>query len=249
MGTNINNQWFKVVEIEVNSRCNLKCSYCPNSILPTPDVPEYMSDEVFERIINELVRINFSGIMSYHFYNEPLLRKDLEKLSAVVKERLPKVFQLLYTNGDFLSDKRYSSLKKAGIDHFLVTKHSLKPNKARENQTVKYSKDLILTNRGGTIFTLKEPLMLSCYAPTDMLIVTITGEVLLCCNDSKRKNIMGNLINQSIDEIWFSKKFISIRKQLKKGQRATASYICKNCNDKEYFALGENYQNSLIKNI
>ncbi len=104
-----NDLWFKVVEIEVNSRCNLKCTYCPNSILPPPNVPEYMSNDTFERIIDEISRINFSGKISYHFYSEPLLRDDLKKLVWQVKCKLPSTYQLLYTNGTLLTDELYSN--------------------------------------------------------------------------------------------------------------------------------------------
>ena len=231
--------WFKVVEIEVNSRCNLRCKYCPNSILPPPDVPEYMSDKIFERIIDELVRINFAGKISYHFYGEPLLRDDLDKLILQVKKRLPEVFQLLYTNGTLLNDKRYRSLIESGIDHFKITKHDYNPIADRSKQTVLFPKDLILRNRGGTLSKLKKPLGIPCYASSEVLIVTVTGDILLCCNDVRRKNVMGNVFKQPLSEIWFSKKFKEIRTFLEKGNRKEAPLICKYCDDTEYYAPGE----------
>ena len=244
MDKNIDNQWFKVVEIEVNSRCNLKCSYCPNSILPTPDVPEYMSDEVFERIINELIKINFSGRVSYHFYGEPLLRKDLERLVAQIKEKLPNVYQLLFTNGIFLSEERYINLKKAGIDHFLVTLHdNITSIPERPYQSIRLPKDIMLSNRGGTLFKRKNTLHLPCYAPSKHLIVTVNGNLLLCGDDAKRCIKTGNIIEQSIEDVWFSEKFIKVRELLKNGQRDIASAICKYCDNKEHYDNIDRKQN------
>src|SRR5262249_59115890 len=74
-------RWFQFVEAEVNSRCNRKCQYCPNSILPEPDVPKLMSDAVFERLLAELQRIDYAGRLSYHLFGEPLLRRALERLA------------------------------------------------------------------------------------------------------------------------------------------------------------------------
>ena len=240
-------QWFQVVEIEVNSKCNRRCTYCPVSVLPPSKVPEFMDDEVFDRILNELVRIKFCGKISYHLYSEPLLRKDLENLVKKVKINLPNAFQLLYTNGDFLSDKRYSSLKEAGIDHFLITRHNFVPISKRREQTVLMPTEIILNNRSGILYDLKEPLIYPCYAPVDRFVVTVTGDVLICCNDAKRNYAIGTIQEQSLEEIWFSKKFINIRELLKKGKRSKASPLCKNCDDKECFAPGEDYTKHLKK--
>jgi cyclic pyranopterin phosphate synthase len=242
--------WFSVVEVEVNSRCNKRCSYCPVAVLPVPKVPRYMDDRVFERLIDELVDIDFSGKFSYHFYNEPLLRKDLERLVARVFERLPKVYQLLYTNGDFLGDERYETLKTAGIDHFLVTRHDGDPIPERPRQTVQYPQDLLLTNRGGimtNVMVLPEPLQKPCFAPFDFLTVTVTGDVVLCCDDSERHYVMGNILDGRLRDIWFSAEFMRIRRELAAGNRRDATALCARCSSTEFFAAGEYYQKDLAK--
>lgn len=237
----------KYAEIEVNSICNRKCSYCPVSVLPSPNVPLYMDDIVFNKIIEELTRIKFSGVFSYHFYNEPLLRNDLEELICRVSIKLPNASQVLYTNGDALSEERHKSLCNAGIEHFIVTRHSQKPIDKRPKQTVQFPEDLVITNRGGIMSKLGTPLTLPCYSPNERLIVTVTGNVQLCCNDAGRTQVMGNIVEQSLEEIWFSKKFTQMRELLKKGKRAETSPICRNCDDREYFASGEDYYKDQFK--
>jgi GTP 3',8-cyclase len=239
--------WFTVVEIEVNARCNRRCGYCPVSVLPTPSGDRFMNPDVFEHIVAELVRIAFRGNISYHLFNEPLLRRDLELLVSKVTAHLPGAFQLLFTNGDLLSDERYMSLRQAGIDHFLVTKHDFVPIPQRAQQTVQFPSDLVLVNRGGLLGEVAEPLIRPCFAPSDMLIITINGDVLLCCDDAKREHVMGNITRQSLDEIWLSPHFVHIRKLLRTGNRRDASKICRQCNNLEYFAPGENDHKHLGK--
>ena len=198
-----------------------------------------MDDVVFNKIIEDLVRIKFSGVFSYHFYNEPLLRSDLEEFVTQVSKRVPNAFQVLYTNGDFLMKKRYKSLCNAGIDHFIITRHAQTPIADRPQQTVLYPDDLKINNRGGIMSKLEKPLTVPCYSPSERLIITVSGEVLLCCNDAGRTQVMGNIVGQSLEEIWFSEKFIYIRELLKKGNRAEAPPICRYCDNREYFAPGE----------
>jgi GTP 3',8-cyclase len=240
-------RWFSVVEMEVNARCNRRCSYCPVSILPVLKSDQFMNEALFDRIVSELERINFRGNLSYHLFNEPLLRRDLETLVATVAARLPDVFQILFTNGDLLLDKRYASLKNAGIDHFIVTRHGYELMPERPDQTVQFPTDLVLVNRGGLLGIPEETLPLPCYAPTDMLIITVDGDVLLCCDDAERNHVMGNISFQSLEEIWFSPRFVHLRGLLQEGNRREASEICRRCNNREYFGPGENDHKHLVK--
>lgn len=230
---------FTVVEVEVNSKCNRKCDYCPASLLSTKGLPDYMSAEIFNKLISELEDLKFSGKISYHHYSEPLLRFDLEDLVSQVRWKLPNVYQLLYTNGDFLSDQRYSSLITAGINHFIVTRHDFSPMPERPRQTIKFPSELIIVNRGGFFSKLPKSLTTPCYGPSEILMISISGDVLLCPDDAEKKYIMGNIMRQSLVEIWFSEKFIHTRGLLKRGMRNEASSICRMCNNEEYFASGE----------
>jgi cyclic pyranopterin phosphate synthase len=238
-------EMLRAVEIEVNSRCNRKCGYCPVSVLPIPSVPKYMSDSVLDALLRELAAISFAGRISYHFYNEPLLRRDLEEVVRKVAARLPLAFQVLYTNGDMLTDERYETLLGAGINHFKVTSHSLRQHPVRPLQEVLVPADLELTNRGGTMTNLPqataETLTLTCFAPSDMVIVTVTGDVVLCYEDAERRHVMGNILESSLAEIWFSKAFVRIRQLLSQGRRSEASALCGLCTNRVHQIQGTSY--------
>ena len=133
-------------------------------------------------------------------------------------------------------DKKIMVWREKGINHFLITSHGYQSIPQRPNQTVLFPSDLIITNRGGSLFNVKKPLTIPCYVPTEMLIVSFTGDILLCFEDVKRSQVMGNLNTQSLEEIWFSEEFSQARNFLKNGRRAEVSPICKNCNNQNYFA-------------
>lgn len=223
-----------VVEIEVCSRCNRSCDYCPVSLDPRPAVPVRMSDEVFGRTVDALAEVGFTGRLSYHLYNEPLLRTDLHRLVAIARDRLPDALQILNTNGDLLDESRYRTLRDAGVDYFYVTRHSPGEYPQRPFQVVQTWEDLTLTNRGGTLTQLPTPsprtVRTPCYAPSEMLIVTVTGDVLLCYEDAHREHVLGNLMRASLADIWNSAEFRARRERLARGDR-TVDAMCLACSN------------------
>jgi GTP 3',8-cyclase len=223
----------RVVEIEANSRCNRKCSYCPVSILPKPDAPVFMPEEVLASTLIELQRIEYAGRISYHFFNEPLIRRDLEEVSSRVRTELPNAEQVLFTNGDFLTEERYQSLTAAGIDFIVVTAHSGKQHPHRPKQHVQYPAELELTNRGGTLDELPSVteviLDQPCFAPSEMLIITATGDVVLCYEDATRRTNYGNIVRDEIEDIWLNPERIEVRRLLEAKNRMQAESICSTC--------------------
>lgn len=230
-----------VVELEVCSRCNRRCSYCPVSLNPMPPVPARMPDPVFLRTVDQLAQVSFAGRISYHLYNEPLLRTDLARLVSIVDDQLPDALQVLNTNGDLLDDRRYAALRRAGIDYFYVTRHSPGDYPARPFQVVQNWQDLTLTNRGGKLAHLPMPgaraARTPCFAPAEMLIITVTGDVLLCYEDADRDHVMGNLMQTSLADIWNSEKFRTYRHRLSRGDRSVDA-MCMKCSNLSHFRPG-----------
>lgn len=229
-----------VVEVEVNSRCNRRCSYCPVKHLPKPDTPVYMADEVFESLLDQLALMEFDGRFSYHLYNEPLLRADLESMVALTKERLPNARQILYTNGDRLTDERYEALLESGIAEFLVTRHDSDQYPDRPAQSVITRDDIVLTNRGGAVAEASGGLPMPCHAPSEMLIVTSSGDVLLCYEDARRRNVMGNILEEPLAGIWNSPRFESLRAALVSGERQCTE-LCRDCDNTAHGEAGTSW--------
>jgi radical SAM protein with 4Fe4S-binding SPASM domain len=241
----------KAIEIEINSHCNRKCTYCPNVDQERVE-RGVMSKSLFNKILLELKILQYSGRISFSFYNEPLLVDDLEFFSEQVKRHLPKTKILIYTNGTLLTISRLESLILAGVDYFVVTKHKGEksyifdktyqewPNHLLEKY-VKYQtfEDLKLTNRGGLLSDIKKTIdstVLPCLIPLQMLTITNKGTVVPCFEDYHQIHEMGNINEKTLLEIWNSSAYVLLRKKLLMGLRKNFE-VCSKCNRTEMVGI------------
>jgi len=241
----LENELFSAVEIEINHNCNRRCSYCPNSILKRKNTGE-IDPGIFAKLLAELSLLNFSGRISYDFYNEPMLHSDFAGIVRQTRYALPRASLELYTNGTLLTLPRFNALLEAGISEFIVTQHeadidhsfsrvfaALDPG---QRGRVKYRgyQELTLTNRGGTLRHLgAEGLPLApCHIPRSIVTVTVSGNVLPCFEDFHENLVMGNLADQTLIEIWMSAAYVRFRSDLALGLRHLHD-PCKACNRRE----------------
>ena len=104
------------------------------------------------------------------------------------------------------------------------------------NQDVKYHKvlrkvDEILTTRGGSapnISNTKQVYDGFCAYPFWQLNITADGRVAQCCADFYFDSLGLNCKDQNVYNIWNSKYFVSLRKDLLRGDRS-GNKICKDC--------------------
>ena len=59
------------------------------------------------------------------------------------------------------------------------------------------------------------------------LSIHVNGDVVPCCRDPKGEMVMGNLLNQDLDDVWNGQNYINFRKQLHKDQSQIK--ICQLC--------------------
>lgn len=239
----------KMVEIETYTRCNRRCSYCPNHDHARPDV--HMPDELYHRILDQLVEIGFRGRLSYHFYNEPLLDPRLPGFVAAARRRLPECRIVLYSNGDFMTKEVFVKLVDSGMDLAWVTnhgrsakhcawRHELAPELAeRLRYQTNQNPDIFWTNRGGLlpqIASVREPLRAVCTAIATTLVVTAEGNVVLCYEDYEGRETLGNLHRDTIASVWNSERATFLRGRLLEGDRSCCG-PCQNCNNVEMQTL------------
>ncbi len=224
--------FFSEVAIETNTRCNRRCTYCPNAKFDRGTKNMFMSEPVFYKIIDELREIKFDGRVVLSFYNEPLLDPRLEKLVSYIRKRLPKVSIVIFTNGDYLTKEKFHDLVGCGATNFLVTQHGnntgpklknfLNRLNANEKKYITYqilTDNSFLSNRGGEVKVKNLDMKNKkwCYLPSDIVQVDYEGNVVLCCNDYHSSIKLGNLKNEKLINIWNKDNYRKLRKNLSKG--------------------------------
>lgn len=111
-----------VINIEISTYCNRRCSYCPMSIYPREQ--KYMSKDLFMKLINELKLIDYCGLILLNFFNEPLFDEHLNEKIRYVKNILPNVRIAFNTNGDLLTKEKLNELWESGLNQIFITLHT-----------------------------------------------------------------------------------------------------------------------------
>ncbi|MDC1174983.1 SPASM domain-containing protein, partial [Bacteriovoracaceae bacterium] len=179
-------------------------------------------------------------------YGEPLTDPRIVHLSSKIKKKLPDATLKIVTNGDFLTEEVYNQLIEAGVDFFNISKHSKKLSapltklleKLSEEEKKKRfnildfwadfdgDQEMFNTRAGEVELKVKKVNPIMCSYVTYPVINTF-GELVLCCNDYHSEYKFGNVMDRSLEEIWFDPKNIAARKRIFKGHMDYEA--CKNC--------------------
>ncbi len=223
----------RAVEIDINTSCNRRCSYCPNSIYDRGLIEneKLMSTELFYKIIDELSEIEYNGRISPVFYGEPLLDKRIVELMRYVRNRLPKSRIVMFTNGDYLTPAKYFELQKVGVDEFIITQHGqdipegikslyklCESNDCDLNPITYqvYSPAIELYNRGGLLgLPVVSPVPTCAYDWVPRIVINHEGDVILCSNDYFSEVKFGNVQEKKLIEIWMDKTYRNLREDLR----------------------------------
>jgi radical SAM protein with 4Fe4S-binding SPASM domain len=234
-----------VIEISESGTCNRKCVFCPRSDPKYPDVQEFISADLINKLASELSQYNYSGIFLFSGFVEPMLDKDIFSHIQTVRNFLPNARIEMVTNGDVLNIERLSRLFESGLSTILISVYDSKDDAVRfesmcleaqlnpsqfvirhrylsEDQTF----GITINNRAGMMshaqYAISPPtraLDLPCHYPHYTFFMDYLGDVLMCPHDWGKKKIMGNIKKQSFTDVWLSKGFLGVRKLLASGNR------------------------------
>lgn len=143
--TNVKKEWYSIdkgfddpldfpirMEIEVTALCNWNCGFCYNVWKIDPDLSDlelkkkikslpqkYLSKEDAFKVIDELYEkgcfiIRYSG-------GETTLHPDLQEILAYGAKK--KMFQVLFTNGHYLTPEYCAELKQNNVRSILISLH------------------------------------------------------------------------------------------------------------------------------
>lgn len=115
--------------ISVTDRCNFRCVFCmpTNPVwLPKSEILTYEEIARIAKILAQMgvTKIRLSG-------GEPLMRQDIDKLVAMLRQ-IPAIESIAMTTNGFYLPEMAGRLKEAGLDSVTVSLHSLKPERYEE---------------------------------------------------------------------------------------------------------------------
>ena len=216
-----------------------------------------MSDDLFRKIIQDLADMNYSGVIAFYSNNEPLLDERIINFYKYANEKLPNAFFSMWTNGTLLTFEKFleimAYLDSLVIDNYNDDKQINSPELQKIYDYIQAHPEIqnrvnfafrlqneVLTSRGGQAPNKigknnKNALNVLCPLPFRQLIIRPTGEISLCCNDPLGKYTMGDLNTQTINEVWNSEKYKSVREEMLKNGRKNLM-LCNQCDSLFRFA-------------
>ena len=223
------------ISIELSNICNYAKAHvkCP---LNKQTEKKILPINIIEKFIKELGEYNYSGTISFHTYNEPLIDPRLFYIIGLTKKYCPKAYIYILTNGFYLNQEMALELCDIGVNRLDVTAYSdseydrLTSIKLNIPYSVFYSPKiedlddrLDLYDENNNLLKNSKP----CYNVLNDLVITCDARIDLCCFDWKREHTYGDLEKQSLKEIINSTTIYKDFLSLAKGDRNNT--ICKNC--------------------
>ena len=115
---------FSLISIETSSKCNLDCSFCPVNKEKDPRPPGLLPMELIEKIAYELSEINYSSAILPFGNNEPLLDIRIFDIITLFREKCPKSYIKLLTNGTLLTVEKTVKLFEHGLSTLTINNYS-----------------------------------------------------------------------------------------------------------------------------
>lgn len=230
------------VEVNTTELCNRTCVFCPRhdpKVYPNRNL--HMTVKGAEAIKDQLRSIGYRGKVSLSGFGENLLNPNFKRIVSTFKQGLPKAVVECNTNGDRLTKEVVEDLFTRKLDYLYINLYDgpeqiehfepmlVNIDRDRVKYRAHYNEDdygLFINNRSGTIDWLNiddgDITKLQgkrCHYPFYKMFVDWNGDVLFCSNDWGKEHVVGNLLQQDIREVWFSKEMRKIRNRLAKGDR------------------------------
>ena len=239
------------VEINTTELCNRTCVFCPRhdpAVFPNRNL--HLTVKGARTIAEELGENQYSGKISFSGFGENLLNPNFVEIIKEFRFNLPMATIECNTNGDKLTEEYVERLYRAGLDLLYINLYDGIEQMTKFEEMLKNVREdmykfrmhwgdfekhgLILNNRSGVIdwVGIEETDITSlqgkpCHYPFYKMFVDWNGDVLFCSNDWGREHVVGNLLQQSLHDVWFSKPMTKIRKRLMKGDRSHSP--CNKC--------------------
>ena len=257
----------RLLSFEISNDCPLatihpKCPINDSLRYTSSPIRTPISDTlIIETAIIAYTNFGFNGFITFWGYNEPLLHLDRElQIIKSIREVVPTAKFMILTNGISLSGEDFLIEKLLAFDLLVInnyTKDLTIPIQYLANfiqvivNDTPFLDDRML-NYIGPLGNFDTKIG-SCFKPNYEFIVDYYGNILMCCNDFRNENVIGNIQLQSLTEllpIW--KRLIGYpnRMGISERQYEQTPEICKRClintpktrlNDKVWITEGRDF--------
>jgi len=238
-----------LVDLMTTELCNRTCEFCPRAH-GYPNLNLHMDLKIVDKVGSDLANSHYQNRLLYCGFGDSMLYKHLVPSIQLLKRHMPWQENIhMFTNGDRLTHDATVELVDAGLNKFFISLYDgpeqvekfqelfLKAG-LKEHQYIlqhyyrppeeKYG-FLHLSNRAGYLFEEKIP-QTGCNIPFYAMSVHWDGNVLLCSHDWEKKQIFGNVLETSVQNIWLkSQELWKFRTTLKQDRNC---YPCNKCNIK-----------------
>lgn len=205
-----------VVNLETVNRCNSTCEFCTANIHAEKRPYKKMEEELYYSIIDQLHDWKYEGHLTLYGNNEPWLDKRIVGFHRYAREKLPKAFIFMSTNGLLLDVDKVKSIVPY-VDQLIINNYCL-DMKMHDNVKVVYDyvkahpeefQDVdiliqirylkeVLTNRAGSAPNKKSKGKIvkeTCLMPFTDLWITPHGKMGICCCDNFEVTEMADLLS------------------------------------------------------
>lgn len=239
---------FSWLEISPIDSCNRACVFCPRAnpeVAPNQNL--IMTPALYGKLADELSALNYQGTVMLAGYGEPMMSREIYNMTA----RFSAVCNTeITTNGDPLKPGSIVRLMEAGIHKIIVSLYDGPEQvdrfhamfaEAGAPESLYILRDrwyaegddfgVRLTNRAGTVSVgAQRPVDIhhKCYYPHYSMNIDWNGDVFLCTQDWQRRVKSGNLMLNSLMDVWTSTILRRYRLRLSRGERTLSP--CSRCN-------------------
>ncbi|MEE9186936.1 MAG: radical SAM/SPASM domain-containing protein [Bacteroidota bacterium] len=204
-------------------------------------------------LLDQAQALGFHGRVGFHHYSEPLLDPRIIILAREARQRGMKPY--LHTNGDMLkSDEILCQEVRSVYGLIVVGLYDYETNEELEEAKQYWRDKLAGANlefspiglsgaRSAYSIGIPKALVRSdprmaipdltyanapCHRPLIRMIIQHDGEVANCCEDTHGAFNLGNVYDNSLEELWFSERHVKLVEDLIAGHRENYD-LCRIC--------------------
>jgi radical SAM protein with 4Fe4S-binding SPASM domain len=241
------------IDLELHSNCNRNCFFCPRFTDRTGIRKDQNGKKINKKmptwkvfdILDQAADLDYTGIVTFHRLSEPFLDKRILKVIKYANNK--GLFTWEFTNGDVLKKDPLLCKNIDGVlKNITIGLYDYKSEKEKKEQIKfwnnRFNKTKVYFSLAAEFPLIRQNAKLyndklerkqktrkyPCFRTRELLI-RYDGEVSLCCQDDQCNFRLGNVFNNSLKELWWSKKHIDIVNSLKQPGGRNQYSLCSNC--------------------